>query len=46
MDGLIDYYRRIGGEHPDWDDYRRAMHQQQRVLLRVSIDMVGPNHAG
>jgi hypothetical protein len=25
MDGLIDYYRRISGEHPDWDDYRRAM---------------------
>ena len=23
MDGLIDYYRRISGEHPDWDDYRR-----------------------
>ena len=46
MDGLIDYYRRISGEHPDWDDYRRAMRQQQRVLLRVSIDKAGPNHAG
>ena len=23
MDGLIDYYRHISGEHPDWDDYRR-----------------------
>jgi PPOX class probable F420-dependent enzyme len=46
MDGLVDYYRRISGEHPDWDDYRRAMHQQRRVLLRVSIDKVGPNHAG
>ena len=22
MEGLIDYYRRISGEHPDWDDYR------------------------
>jgi PPOX class probable F420-dependent enzyme len=46
MDGLIDYYRRISGEHPDWDDYRRAMLQQQRVLLRVSIHTVGPSHAG
>jgi PPOX class probable F420-dependent enzyme len=46
MDGLVDYYRRISGEHPDWDDYRRAMRQQQRVLLRVSIDKVGPSHAG
>ena len=32
MDGLVDYYRRISGEHPDWDDYRRAMQQQRRVL--------------
>jgi PPOX class probable F420-dependent enzyme len=46
MDGLVDYYRRISGEHPDWDDYRRAMRQQQRVLLRMSIDKVGPSHAG
>jgi len=44
MDGLVDYYRRISGEHPDWDDYRRAM-QDQRVLVRVSIDTVGPAHA-
>jgi len=44
MDGLVDYYRRISGEHPDWDEYRRAM-QQRRVLLRVSIDKVGPSRA-
>ena len=25
MEGLVDYYRRISGEHPDWDEYRRAM---------------------
>ena len=25
MEGLVDYYRGISGEHPDWDDYRRAM---------------------
>jgi PPOX class probable F420-dependent enzyme len=46
MDGLIDYYRRISGEHPDWDDYRRAMETDRRVLIRVSIDRVGPNKAG
>ena len=34
MEGLVDYYRRISGEHPDWDDYRRAMHHDQRVLVR------------
>jgi len=46
MEGLVDYYRRISGEHPDWDDYRHAMEQQQRVLVRVSIDAVGPTRAG
>jgi PPOX class probable F420-dependent enzyme len=46
MAGLVDYYRRISGEHPDWADYRRAMQQQRRVLVRVSIDTVGPTHAG
>jgi PPOX class probable F420-dependent enzyme len=46
MDGLVDYYRRISGEHPDWDDYRRAMEQQRRVLVRVSIGAVGPTRAG
>ena len=45
MEGLVDYYRRISGEHPDWDDYRRAMQDQQRVLVRVSIDAVGPADA-
>jgi PPOX class probable F420-dependent enzyme len=46
MDGLVDYYRRISGEHPDWDDYRRAMQDQHRVLVRISIDAVGPADAG
>jgi PPOX class probable F420-dependent enzyme len=46
MEGLVDYYRGISGEHPDWDDYRRAMQQQRRVLLRISVDDVGPTVAG
>jgi PPOX class probable F420-dependent enzyme len=46
MEGLVDYYRRISGEHPDWDDYRRAMKEQKRVLVRVSIDKVGPTREG
>jgi PPOX class probable F420-dependent enzyme len=45
MEGLVDYYRRISGEHPDWEDYRRAMQHEQRVLVRVSIDAAGPAHA-
>jgi PPOX class probable F420-dependent enzyme len=46
MDGLVDYYRRISGEHPDWDDYKQAMTRDKRVLLRISIDEVGPTHFG
>jgi PPOX class probable F420-dependent enzyme len=46
MDGLIDYYRRISGEHPDWDDYRQAMVRDRRLLIRVAIDRVGPTRYG
>ena len=46
MDGLIDYYRRISGEHPDWDDYRQAMERDQRVLIRIAIERVGPQQQG
>ena len=45
MAGLVDYYRGISGDHPDWDGYRRAMLDQQRVLVRVSIDAAAPAHA-
>ncbi|GAA2819459.1 PPOX class F420-dependent oxidoreductase [Saccharopolyspora taberi] len=34
---LEDYYRSISGEHPDWDEYRQVMVDEQRVLLRVSL---------
>ncbi|MDX6226115.1 MAG: hypothetical protein QOE64_2491 [Frankiales bacterium] len=43
MELLVDYYRRISGEHPDWDDYRRAMERDQRVILRITPERVGPN---
>ena len=46
MDGLVDYYRRVAGEHPDWDDYRGAMERERRVLLRITIDRAGPNQSG
>ena len=38
---LVDYYRRISGEHPDWDDYRRAMVADRRVLVRFEIERCG-----
>lgn len=46
MEGLVEYYRRVAGEHPDWDDYRAAMERERRVLLRISLDRVGPNTSG
>jgi PPOX class probable F420-dependent enzyme len=38
MEPLVDYYRRVGGEHPDWDEYRRAMERERRCLIRIEIE--------
>ena len=42
MELLVDYYRRISGEHPDWDDYQGAMEREGRVMLRLTIERAGP----
>ena len=42
MEPLVDYYRRISGEHPDWAAYREAMQTEQRVLVRFTITRAGP----
>lgn len=46
MEPLVDYYRRISGEHPDWDDYRAVMQRDRRVLLRVHLTRAGPDIHG
>lgn len=46
MEPLVDYYRRVVGEHPDWEDYRRAMVRDKRVLLRIAIERAGPDRSG
>ena len=46
MDMLVDYYRRISGEHPDWDDYRAAMVRDRRVIARITITRAGPDLSG
>jgi hypothetical protein len=46
MDGLVDYYRRISGEHPDWDDYRSAMQRDARVLVQIELASAGPDRQG
>jgi PPOX class probable F420-dependent enzyme len=35
VDELVEYYRAVAGEHPDWDDYRRAMVADGRLILRL-----------
>jgi PPOX class probable F420-dependent enzyme len=46
MEPLVDYYRMISGEHPDWDEYRESMERDRRVLVRVTITHAGPDIHG
>jgi len=46
MELLVDYYRRLSGEHQDWDDYRAAMERDKRLIIRVTIDHAGPDRHG
>jgi PPOX class probable F420-dependent enzyme len=46
LDLLVEYYRRVSGEHPDWDDYRRAMVADRRCMIRVAIERAGPDRSG
>ncbi|QCB92526.1 PPOX class F420-dependent oxidoreductase [Cellulomonas shaoxiangyii] len=45
-DALVDYYRCIAGEHPDWDEYRAAMRLQGKSLLRITPERWGPIATG
>jgi PPOX class probable F420-dependent enzyme len=46
LEPLVDYYRSVSGEHPDWDDYRAAMQRERRLLVRITIERAGPNRSG
>ncbi|MCG5213763.1 PPOX class F420-dependent oxidoreductase [Streptosporangium sp. KLBMP 9127] len=46
LEPLVDYYRSISGEHPDWDDYRAAMVKQDKSLLRITPVSWGPVATG
>ena len=46
MGPLIDWHRRVKGEHSDWEEYRRTMEQQRRVILRIAMESVGPQRRG
>jgi PPOX class probable F420-dependent enzyme len=46
MEPLVDCYRQIAGEHPDWNSFRRAMKRERRVLLRMTVERSGPTRIG
>lgn len=46
VEALVDYYRCISGEHPDWDEYRAAMLEQGKSLLRITPTRWGPIATG
>jgi PPOX class probable F420-dependent enzyme len=45
-DGLVEYFRCISGEHPDWDEYRAAMRRQGKSLVRITVESWGPVATG
>ncbi|GAB3794001.1 PPOX class F420-dependent oxidoreductase [Nocardioides ungokensis] len=45
-DALVEYFRCISGEHPDWDDYRQAMRRQGKSLIRITPESWGPIATG
>ena len=45
-DALVEYFRCVAGEHPDWDEYRQAMRWQGKSLIRITIDDWGPIATG
>lgn len=46
VEPLVEYFRSISGEHPDWDDYRRAMVVQRKCLLRLTPQRWSPIATG
>ena len=46
VEALVDYFRSISGEHPDWDEYRQAMADQGKCLIRLTIERWGPIATG
>lgn len=45
-DGLVEYFRCIQGDHPDWDEYRQAMSDQGKSVIRISPTRWGPVSTG
>jgi PPOX class probable F420-dependent enzyme len=46
VERLVDYYRAAAGEHPDWDEYRRAMRDRSKVAIDIEVTDWGPVATG
>jgi PPOX class probable F420-dependent enzyme len=46
VEPLVEYFRCISGEHPDWEEYRQAMRAQDKSLIRITIERWGPVATG
>lgn len=46
VEGMVEYFRAVSGEHPDWDDYRAAMIRQGKCLISIDIERWGPIATG
>ena len=46
VEGLVEYFRSVAGEHPDWEEYRQAMIDQRKCLIRVTPQRWGPVATG
>ena len=46
VEPLVDYFRCISGEHPDWAEYRDAMRRQNKSLIRITVQRWGPVATG
>ncbi len=46
VDGMVEYYRAVSGEHPDWDEYREAMIRQGKCLISIEVERWGPIATG
>ncbi|MFJ3847240.1 PPOX class F420-dependent oxidoreductase [Streptomyces albidoflavus] len=46
VEPLVEYFRVISGEHPDWDEYRAAMLKQGKSLIRITPERWGPVATG
>ena len=46
LEPLVDFYKTVVGEHPDWQEYREAMVKEERVLIRIQIEQAGPQKSG